>query len=310
MSRRRDRRDGHGAVDPRADDFVLPWAPPAEIVPIAGRGEFFARVHRHDDPGAPWLVLLHGWTASADLQFFTAYRELAERYSFVALDHRGHGRGLRTSRAFRLADVADDVAAILAELGVGPVVAVGYSMGGPVAMLFARRHPTLVSGLVVQATALEWRRARRDRLTWYGLPLLGASLRAWWFPRYMSKAIARVVPVGHELEVYLPWMLGEMQRGSTHAIVEAGRELKHHDATDWAAHLGVPAGSLITTRDRLVRPSKQRTLAGALGASVRELAADHFVTLSDPAAYAEATVELVAEVVSAAGPSTASARAT
>lgn len=290
------RREARVRPDPRVADFVLPWAPPGRIVTVAGRGEFFARVHAHPDPDAPWLVLLHGWTASADLQFFTAYRALAERFSFVGIDHRGHGRGLRTNTPFRLADAADDAAAVLAALQVEPAIAVGYSMGGPIAMLLARRHPTAVSGLVVQATALEWHHARRDRLTWYGLPLLGASLRSWWFPRYMAKAVARMIPVGHELEVYLPWILGEVQRGSTHAIVEAGKELRHHDATDWAGGLGVPAGSLITTRDRLVRPRKQRALAAALGATVRELAVDHFVPMSDPGDYAEATVELVAEV--------------
>lgn len=295
MSRRRDRAARRPA-DPRTAPFVLPWTPPARVVPIAGRGEFFVRVHQHEDPDAPWLVLLHGWTASTDLQFFTAYGALAERWSFVGIDHRGHGRGIRTNAPFRLADVADDVAAVLAALGIGPVIAVGYSMGGPVAMLLARRHPELVSGLVVQATALEWRRARRDRITWYGLPLLGATLRSWWFPRYMTRAIARVVPAGHELEPYLPWILGEIQRGSTHAIMEAGKELRHHDATDWASGLGVPAGVLITARDRLVRPNKQRALAHELGATVRELRADHIASMSHPGPYAEATAELVAAV--------------
>lgn len=272
--------------------------PAARIVSVAGRGEFFVRVHEHPDPMAPWLVLLHGWTASADLQFFTAYRALADHFSFVGIDHRGHGRGLRANVPFRLTEVADDVAAVLAELRIEPVVAVGYSMGGPVAMLLARRHRGLVSGLVVQATALEWRHTWRDRLTWYGLPLLGATLRAWWFPRYMARAVTKVVPADHELAPYLPWMIGEMQRGSPQAIIEAGKELRHHDATGWAGDLGVPAGCLITTRDRLVRPRKQRALAAALDASVRDLSVDHFVTLADPGAYAGATVELVSEVVS------------
>ena len=76
--------------------FHMPWMPPAEIVRVDGRGEFFVRRHQHPDPAAPTVMLLHGWTASADLQFFTAYRGLAEHYSFIGIDHRGHGRGLRT----------------------------------------------------------------------------------------------------------------------------------------------------------------------------------------------------------------------
>lgn len=274
----------------------LPWLPEGRLVQVPGRGEFFVRIHVHADPDAPTLALFHGWTASADLQFFTAYRALAEHHSFVAIDHRGHGRGLRTTQPFSLEDAADDMAAVLDELGITRVTTVGYSMGGPISMLFARRHPALVEAIVVQATALEWHATRRERLTWYGLPFLGATLRSWAFPRYLRRLIARVIPTGHELEPYLPWILGEMQRGASQSIIEAGRSLSAYDATDWAADLTVPAASLVTGRDRLVKPRKQRQLAAALSATVYELDADHLATMDQPTAYVEATLALLAEV--------------
>jgi pimeloyl-ACP methyl ester carboxylesterase len=37
-------------------------------------------------------VLLHGWTASADLNWFRCYEPLGEQYRVLALDHRGHGK--------------------------------------------------------------------------------------------------------------------------------------------------------------------------------------------------------------------------
>ena len=77
-----------------------PGLPEGSIALLPGRGEVFYRHHR-GDPSLPTLLLLHGWTASADLQWFTAYEQLAERYSFVAVDHRGHGRGLRSDEPFR-----------------------------------------------------------------------------------------------------------------------------------------------------------------------------------------------------------------
>ena len=77
--------------------FELPWLPAGRIVTIEDRGEFFVRHHRHPDAARPTVLLLHGWTASADLQFVTAYEALAQHCSFVAIDHRGHGRGLRTA---------------------------------------------------------------------------------------------------------------------------------------------------------------------------------------------------------------------
>ena len=69
------------------------WLPPALIRNVPGRGEIFYRHHTGGEAGAPTLVLLHGWTASADLQWFTAYQALGARYPFVAMDVRGHGRG-------------------------------------------------------------------------------------------------------------------------------------------------------------------------------------------------------------------------
>src|SRR4051794_19906823 len=158
--------------------LVLPWVPEGRLVRVEGRGELFARIHRHPDTAAPIVLLLHGWTASSDLQFVTAYGELTARYTVVGIDHRGHGRGLRSPTPFALEDAADDAAALLAELGLQRVIAVGYSMGGPVAMLLARRHPGLVAGLVVQATATDWRNTKRDRLLWRVLPIAGSWLRS------------------------------------------------------------------------------------------------------------------------------------
>ena len=114
------------AVDHRrAPVLELPWLPPGRTAVLPGRGEIFYRHHVHPDPAAPTVVLLHGWTASADLQFFTAYRALAEVCSFVAVDHRGHGRGIRNLDRYELTDVADDVAVLLGQLGLSGVVTVG-----------------------------------------------------------------------------------------------------------------------------------------------------------------------------------------
>ena len=73
----------------------------------------------------------------------------ATRYRVLALDLRGHGRGLPVAGTFRLEDCADDIAAVLLTLGMGPVVPVGFSIGGMVAQLMWLRHRDLVAGLVL-----------------------------------------------------------------------------------------------------------------------------------------------------------------
>ena len=65
----------------------------------------------------------------------------------------------------------------------------------------------------------------------------------------------------------------------------------------------MPAASLVSTRDRLVKPRKQRELAAALGATVVEVPMDHLGAIEQPQAFSDATVELVQLVASAIEPS-------
>jgi 3-oxoadipate enol-lactonase len=275
----------------------MPWLPEGRLVSVPGRGEVFARVHRHPDPDRPTLLLLHGWTASADLQWFTAYEELAELCSFVAVDHRGHGRGIRDPEPFRLEDVADDAAAVVGALGIDRVVAVGYSMGGPISMHLHRRHPALVSGLVLMATALEWRATRLERLRWAFLVPFGSFLRSWSYPRLLGVGLNRFARHGHDLAPYVRWLAGEIRRNDQYTIVQAGRAISRHDARDWSFMPTVPAAVVLTTRDRLVRPRKQRALAAALDAAIVELDGDHLVPWERPRDFAAATVAGVRRVI-------------
>ncbi len=275
----------------------VPWLPPGHIAHVPGRGEMFYRHHRHADASVPTLLLLHGWTASADLQFFTAYEALAEHYSFIAIDHRGHGRGMRRPEKFDLTDVSDDAAALVQQLGIGPVITIGYSMGGPISMLLTQRNPDLVRALVLQATALEWRSTRYERAKWKTVHIIGPLLRSAAYPRALRWGIRRILGRNHPLMEYVPWMAHEVRRNDALAVVHAGQSLSRYDARGWASSLGKPTACLITTRDRLVKPRKQRALADAMNAIVIELPDDHLAAWTSPDAFAKASVELVRHVV-------------
>ncbi len=120
------------------------------------------RAHARTDQSARRrCVLLHGWTATADLNWFTCYTALAEQYRVVALDHRGHGRGIRSRKFFRLDDCADDAVAVCDVLGIERFIPVGYSMGGPIAQLIWQRHRQRMAGLVLCATSAYFATSRR-----------------------------------------------------------------------------------------------------------------------------------------------------
>ncbi|MBO0728737.1 MAG: alpha/beta hydrolase, partial [Acidimicrobiaceae bacterium] len=111
---------------------------------------------------SPTVLLLHGWTSTAALNWFRCFGPLSREFRVVAPDQRGHGRGIRSWRPFRLEDCADDMAALVRALGTGPVILAGYSMGGPIAQLVWRRHPDVVRGMVLCATS--YRLGRRSNL--------------------------------------------------------------------------------------------------------------------------------------------------
>src|SRR4051812_40974634 len=140
-----------------------PPLPPGRRIHLPGRGTTFAR-EIVGPPGAPTLMLIHGWMASAGLNWFTSFDTLGAQFNVVALDLRGHARGIRSRRPFRVSDCADDIAALCEQLELEHVIAVGYSLGGPVAQLLWRRHPELVSGLVLAATADTFVDAQHERL--------------------------------------------------------------------------------------------------------------------------------------------------
>lgn len=276
--------------------MIVPWLPPGYTAVLAGRGEVFYRHHRHADPAVPTLLLLHGWTASADIQFFTAYEELARDFSYVAIDHRGHGRSMRPAKQFELEDAADDAAALIAQLGVGPVIVVGYSMGGPLTLLMTQRHPALVSGIVVEATALEWNATAIERVRWKAVRLLSPIMRSWAYPSWLRSGMRQMARRQPGLTTHVEWLAGELSRNSAVHLVHAGHALSRYDAMSWARMLQVPSAMLITTRDHLVKPRKQRALAEALGAHIVELSGTHLAPWLNAAEFSAGTSQLVHHV--------------
>lgn len=282
---------------------VPPSLPPGRVLNLPGRGEVLIR--DSGTPSGPAVLLLHGWTASADINFFAAYGCLGESYRVIALDLRGHGRGLRSTEPFSLEDCADDAAAVLEQLGTGPVIVVGYSMGGAVGLLLARRHRAQAAALVLQATALEWRRAARERAVWRMLPVLDLGLRFGAGGGFVERVLRRAVGEDPGLDRYRPWLAAEFRRATARDLVSAGHALGRYDARSWAGQLDIPAATLVTTRDRLVRPAKQRELAKELRASVLEIDADHDLPVANGSEYARLTRLAVDKVAAAAGLTTA-----
>src|SRR4051794_16229241 len=90
------------------------------------------------------LLLVHGWGGDS-----RAWSGLTfEGRRVITVDLRGHGRSPVLADGYRPADYAADLAALVDRLKVGPVVAVGHSMGGQIVVELALEHPDLVAAVV------------------------------------------------------------------------------------------------------------------------------------------------------------------
>lgn len=250
-------------------------------VELEGRGTTFVR-EVAGPPGAPTVVLIHGWLASGGLNWFQAFEPLREHFNVVAMDLRGHGRGIRPRDHFRLADCADDVAALIRLLDVGPVIAVGYSMGGPVAQLLWKRHPTLVDGLVLCATGHSFVPVAGQRVVYTTMmsTLARTSGLAGLAARLPMEGMRRFAPRGrsHRARSMRAWASAEMRRHDWKAILQAGRALGAYDARPWIGQIDIPTAVVVTTRDRAIPPESQRLVADSIpGASLHRLVGGHTV---------------------------------
>jgi 3-oxoadipate enol-lactonase len=246
--------------------------PNGRRIELAGRATTFVR-QVDGPPGAPTLLLLHGWVASGGLNWFQVFEPLSAHFNIVAPDLRGHARGLRTRKIFRLADCADDCAETILELGTGPVIAVGYSMGGPVAQLLWRRHRDLVDGLVLCATSAGFVPHRLTRNA-YQAGMLGATAMA--RLAWPSRLLPPVPMVRLRPSTMPTWAADEMRRHDWRMIIEAGHSISTYSARRWIGEVDVPTAIVCTTEDHGVAPALQLATANAIhGATVHSIADGH-----------------------------------
>lgn len=262
---------------------------------LPGRGTTFVRELPGPSPGAPAIMLLHGWTATADLNFFALYETLGQHFRVVALDHRGHGRGIRSRKPFRLADCADDAACLAAELGIGRFVPVGYSMGGPIALLLWRRHAAAVRGLVLCSTAASFAHSRAERMSFLGLSGLGALARV--TPAQARQRLTEEFFLRRKAEAWQPWAVEEASRHDFRMVLEAGHALGTFSARPWLDQIDVPSTVVITTLDQVVPTRRQERLADRVpGATVRRIDAEHDAAVSSAPHYGQLLVAAIHEV--------------
>jgi pimeloyl-ACP methyl ester carboxylesterase len=256
-------------------------------IELPGRGRTSIR-EAQGPPDAPTVVLLHGLAATGRLNWFTALPALAERFRVIIVDHRGHGRGIRTPH-FRLVDCADDAVAVADHLGIESFIAVGYSMGGPIAKLCWSRHHDRVRGLVLCATANHFLRPEAQGAVSAVFPgmVVAARLMPRFFLDRIIDGMTRGLPEGDRRDR----IRREMEPSDPATVLQAARAVIRFSSRDWAAGIDVPTAVVVTTQDQLVPPRRQYRMAASIpGAKIFEVRADHLACVRAAGEFVPALV--------------------
>jgi len=276
----------------RGGATMAPPLPAGRMVRLGDGGETFVR----DCPGpvnSVPVVLLHGWTLTADVNFFKVFAPLSEHHRVIAPDIRMHGRGPRNG--FSVDQATNDVIAVLDELDVDRAIVCGYSMGGGIAAALASSYPERVAGLVIAGTGAYYRGNWRDRMIIEGINALSVLVACGINPRPAGPLLIPAL-LGTDLSPERRrWMRSQVAQNSLKDILSVIAFIRSDFRLE-PALIGKalpPAEYILLSRDRICRPPLQRELADLLGAHISPLSGDHGIALTHPERFATACVEAI-----------------
>lgn len=233
--------------------------PTGRYLELPGRGTTF--ITDSGPRNAPTLFLMHSVATTGLLCWYPVIPEMDQRYRVVTIDHRWHGRGIRSAE-FTLDACADDAVAVADQLGIDSFIAAGFSMGGGIAQLAWQRHRDRVDGLVLCSTgpyfsSLDPEELARDRQ--FGS--VAARL-----DRYLP------VPSDNRLNDWsgstLRWGVNQFLSTPISKLGAFSEAMAQFDSREWLGDVDVPTSVVISTKDKTVPPARQALLSEGIGGAL------------------------------------------
>jgi 3-oxoadipate enol-lactonase len=240
---------------------------------------------------APALVLLHSLGTDGRVWQPQA-AALADRFRVIRPDLRGHGLSGTTPGPGRIAQLAEDIRAVLDALGIARAHVGGLSIGGMVAQALAAQAPSRVTSLILADTAMAipppsfWQE-RAATVRTRGMAAIADAVVA----RWVTPA-ALATPETDGLRVMLLRTDPEGYAAAAEAIAAA-------DLSQSTARLRLPALVLVGAQDQATPPAAAAALAAAIpGAALTEInGAAHIPTYEQAAAVTSAMRRFLASEI-------------
>jgi pimeloyl-ACP methyl ester carboxylesterase len=235
------------------------------------------------------VVLLHGFPLDGRM-WDPQVRELGRGARVIVPDLPGFGRSAALPAA-SLDQMADDVAALLDTLGVERATVVGLSMGGYIALAFARLHRGRLARLGLCDTraapdTLEGRTARNDSIALVDAEGVGALVERM-LPKLLSPSAST------EVREQVRAVGRSQSPAGVKAALAAMRD--RADAREWLPAIDVPTMVVVGADDTLTPPSESESMFAKLPRAKLEQIphAGHLANLEAPAAFTAALERLL-----------------
>jgi pimeloyl-ACP methyl ester carboxylesterase len=232
----------------------------------------------------PALLLLHAFPLDRRMWLDSAER-LSQRYRVIRLDFRGFGESTSVGPA-SLEDLAGDAAALLDALGVPMAAVCGLSMGGYVALAFAKLHAVRLSALILADTRAEADSADARRGRDEGIALTRTRGVAAFVAPMPGRLLSPTASPKLRAQVQ-----ALMEAQSTEGVVHALEAMRARpDRTSELAAIKVPTLLVRGSDDVVTGDEEMRAMTAAIrGARLCTLAsAGHLANLDAPDDFAEA----------------------
>lgn len=246
----------------------------------------------YEDVGrGPAILLVHGFPLDRTLWTYQI-DPLKHDYRLIAPDLRGHGQSEVPVGPYHMDQMADDLHALLQELGIEQVVLAGLSMGGYVAFAFWRLYPQRVRGLALVDTraapdTAEGRANRYAMVEQVGVEGTRAIVEGM-LPKLLSAATLEGKP---KIHIHARRMMANTPAAGVVGALEGMAQ--RPDSTSTLATISVPTLIVVGEEDAITPPAEAEDMYRAIQAAgqsanvtlARIPDAGHLAPLENPEAF-------------------------